>query len=64
MAFKTYSLSLLKTMTCIHIAQIKLISPRTYQKTVNVFWASNQHGEISKLFRQRQENLVFIIDGV
>lgn len=36
----------------------------TYQETVDVLWSSNQHGEISELFRQSQQNLIFIIDGV
>lgn len=42
----------------------KLYFTRTYQETVDILWTSNQHGEIPKLFRQRQENLIFIIDGV
>lgn len=36
----------------------------TYQETVDILWPSHQHSEIAKLFRQGQEHLIFVIDGV
>lgn len=66
--------SLLKQIACIilpffpktrvSINKLNIYFTWTYQETVDVLWPSNQHGEVPKLFRQSEENLIFIIDGV
>jgi hypothetical protein len=37
---------------------------QTHQQAVYILWASHQTSECSQLFRQGQQNLIFIIDGV
>lgn len=41
-----------------------LPSPWTHQQAVHVLGASHQGGEGSQLLRQRQEDLILIVDGV